>query len=187
MITSVNNTVSVKNLSLSAANGSYFNLTGNASGFQNLICRNCLFKSTTQTSVAITSGSPNDILIEDCTFSSVVHAYIATSTWNSVAYRNVFKRCFVDNSCTNGFVLDCSKSLFEDCTILGVTTMNLQLDAVGGVGVKNAVKTCLIVTDAYETDCSSDANTIWNSSYCSDVANTDVSADGAIITYPNQA
>jgi|GEM_PF-3350779 len=148
---------------------------------------NCIFRSTGTTALAgITIDGSNDITIRNCKFTSVLTGILSISPGHSVQYRTVIEDCLFDDKCTNGIDVDMRSGLIKNCVIMPGMTMALRTDK-HSVGQKNMVMHCLIAATAYETNCSGYSTDIWNSSYCSDVGNTDVSADGAIIAYPSQA
>jgi len=64
--------------------------------------------------------------------------------------------------------------------------MALQTDLFS-LGKENMIFECLICAAAWETNASGYSTDIFNGSFCGDVANTDVGAEGGIIAYPSQA
>jgi len=148
---------------------------------------NCIFRSTGTTALAgITIDGSNDITIRNCKFTSVLTGILSISPGHSIQYRTIIEDCFFDDKCTNGIDVDMRSGLIKNCVIMPGLTMALATNK-HSVGKENMVMHNLIAATAYETNCAGYSTDIWNSSFCSDVGNTDVSADGAIIAYPSQS
>jgi len=156
----------------------------NAMGFT---VENCIFRSTTTTALAgIAINGTNDVTIRGCKFTSVLTGILSISPGHSVQYRTQILDCTFDDKCTNGIKVDMRSGLIRGCVFSPGMTMALQTDLFS-VGKENSIFQCHIAATAYETNCSGYSTDIWVGSVCSDVGNTDVSADGWIIQYPNQS
>jgi len=148
---------------------------------------NCIFRSTGTTALAgVTIDGSNDITVRNCKFTSVLTGILSLSPGHSVQYRTVIEDCLFDDKCTNGIDIDCRSGFIRGNIICPGMTIALRTDKYS-VGKENMVFQNQIAATAYETNCSGYSTDIWNGSFCSDVGNTDVSADGAIIQYPNQS
>ena len=158
-------------------------LAENAMGFT---VEDCIFRSTTTTALAgIAINGSNDVTIKNCKFTSVLTGILSIAPGNSVQYRTQILDCYFDDKCINGIDVDMRSGLIRGCVIAPGLTMALRTNK-HSVGKENSVFQCQIAATAYETNCSGYSTDIWNGSVCSNVGNTDVSADGWIIQYPNQ-
>ena len=100
---------------------------------------NCIFRSHTTTALAgILIDASNDITIKNCKFTSVLTAVKSISPGHSVQYRTVIKDCFVDDKCTNGFVLDVRSGLIKNNDFASGLTTIISTYAFG-LGKDNVV------------------------------------------------
>jgi len=158
-------------------------LTENANGAQ---IRNCIFRSTTETALAgIHTEGANDVVIENNVFTSVATAVLQSTTPNSVSYRMIVKNNFVDDKCTNGFVIDGRSCLFDSNQFAGAgLTMILDTTASSGTGSYNVIRNHIFKVTAYETNCTGCATDDWWFNYCDDTESSTVSAAYLTIGIP---
>jgi len=165
--------------------GIYFmcshDMTDNAVGST---VENCLIRSTTETALAgIRINAANDITIKNCILSSVVTGIASIEDGGSVQYRTIIEDCFVDNKCTNGFVVGGISMLIKNNALSsGLTSV---IDTTGHTSsTDNVVTGNTLQVTAYETQCTGEAADVWLGNYCNDVASSMVGASGVTIGIP---
>jgi len=154
--------------------------TNDSSGFT---LRNCVIRSTTQTSGGINMGGTlatnnqgaNDVTIERCIFDSVIYALYCSSP-ATVPSRTVMRDVYITGSCTHGVSHSVRRSLFERVYVADLGGgMMMDTDMNGGAAAAdNRVKDCsfgdensaIAEVNAGDTDC-------WAGSY---FGNSDISA-----------
>jgi len=156
-------------------------MSDNAAGFT---VENCIIRSTTETAIAgIKINAANDVTINNCKFSSVATAVLTVEDGGSVQYRTIIEDCFVDNKCTNGFVVGGISMLIKNNALSsGLTSV---IDTTGHTSsTDNVVTGNTLQVTAYETQCTGEAADVWLGNYCNDVASSMVGASGITIGIP---
>ena len=159
-------------------------LTANASGTQ---IRNCIFRSITETALAaIGTEGANDVIVENNVFTSVVTAVYQSTSPNAVTYRMIIRNNFVDDKCTNGFILDGRSCLIQNNEFAGAgLTTIIQTTASSGTGSYNVIRGHFFkVASAYETNCIGCATDDWWFNYCDDTGSSTVPAAYLTIGIP---
>ncbi len=141
--------------------------------------RNCIFRSTTATAIfGIKTEGANDVLVEDCVFTSVVTAIYQDATPNSVTYRMRVRNNLVDDKCTNGFVIDGRSCDFVDNSLASDLTVLINTYSVGSAGSKNMVRGHMFCHAEYETGCIGSSSDNWLGNKSIDVGSSAVHASG---------
>ena len=151
-------------------------LTANASG---AIIRNCIFRSTTETALAgIETEGANDVLVEDCVFTSVATGILQDSSPNSVTYRMRIRNNLFDDKCTNGIVIDGRSCDIRDNSLASDLTVAINTYSVGSAGSKNIVRGHSFAGAEYETQCVGSTSDLWFGNISLDVGSSAVTAAG---------
>ena len=141
--------------------------------------RRCIFRSTTATAIAgIKTEGANDVLIEDCVFSSVVTAILQDATPNAVTYRMRIRNNLVDDKCTNGFVFDGRSCDLVDNSLAGNLTVAINTYSVGSAGSKNIIGGHTFAQAVYEVGCIGSSTDNWLGNVSVDVGSSAVHASG---------